>query len=113
MFNLFILTAPLKTFIKEDDEQANQGNNAQNDKGCGPRVHLITSLPSRKWPIKASVNPIAMPTRSPAKLRLSGVANGPITRRVKATLDMSQKNFARLSFCFSVRRIFTSRPYKL
>ncbi|MEK7341642.1 MAG: hypothetical protein AABZ69_05430, partial [Candidatus Binatota bacterium] len=105
---LLISTAPLETFIKEDDEQANQGNNAQNDKGCGPRVHLSTSLPSKKWPIKANMNPIAMPTRNPAELRLSGFANGPMTRRVKATLAMSQKNFAKLSFCFSVRMTFMS-----
>ena len=60
-----VLGAPLKTFIKEDDEQANHGNNAQNDKGCDPRVHLSTSLPSKEWPIKTNANPIAMPMRSP------------------------------------------------
>ena len=106
-----VLGAPLKTFIKEDDEQANHGNNAQNDKGCDPRVHLSTSLPSREWPIKAKANPIAMPMRSSAEPMLSGFAKGPITRSVKATFAMSQKNFAKLSFCFSVRMILTRGYY--
>lgn len=49
------------------------------------------------------------PTRSPAELKLSGFAKGPTTRTAKATLDMSQKYFARLSLCFSVRMIFMAR----
>jgi len=99
------LGATLETFIKQDDEQTDQRNNAENDKGGSPRVHFDTSLPSRKWPIKPNSNPIAMPRRSPDELKLSGFANGPMTRRVKATFAMSQKNFARLSFCFSARMI--------
>jgi hypothetical protein len=38
--------------------------------------------------------------RSPAKLKLSGFAKGPATSTAKATLDMSQKYFARFSRCF-------------
>ena len=105
------LTALLEALIKENNEQTNQGNDSQNDKGCGKRIHLMTSLPSRKWPTKAKINPTTMPVRSPRKLKLSAVANGPITRRVNATFAMSQKNFAKLSFCFSVRMIFTSGFY--
>src|SRR5207248_6881571 len=45
---------------------------------------------------------------SPAITRISpydwGWARGVTTKKVKATLAISQKNFARLSFCFSVRR---------
>src|SRR5438876_10676005 len=52
----------------------------------------------------ARVKPIA----SPAIIRTSPYdwvwARGATTKKVKATLAMSQKNFARLSFCFSVRR---------
>jgi hypothetical protein len=106
-----VLGAPFKTFIKEDDEQANHGNNAQNDKSCDPRVHLSTSLPSKEWAIKTNANPIAMPMRSPIEPMLSGFAKGPITRSVKATFAMSQKNFAKLSFCFSVRMILTRGYY--
>jgi hypothetical protein len=36
-----------------------------------------------------------------------------MTRRVKATFAMSQKNFARLSFCFSVRMILMNGFYRL
>jgi hypothetical protein len=47
----------------------------------------------------------------PTELKLSGFAKGPATRMAKATLDMSQKYFARFSLCFSVRMIFMGRFY--
>lgn len=48
-----------------------------------------------------------VPMRKPRALMLSGFAKGATTSRVKATFAMSQKNLAKLSFCFSVRMIFT------
>ena len=110
---LLISTAPFESFVKDDNKHANQGNDAKYNKGYGKRIHLSTSLPSRKWPNRAKTNPMTIPKRSPAELKLSGLAKGPTTRRVKVTLDMSQKNFARLSFCFSVRRIFMGRFYSV
>jgi len=40
--------ASLEALIKENDEEPNYGNDAENDEGCFKRIHLDTSIPSRR-----------------------------------------------------------------
>jgi len=40
--------AALDTLVKKDDERAHQGNDAKNNKSGKKRIHVDTSMPSRK-----------------------------------------------------------------
>jgi len=40
--------ASFDTLVKDNDEEANYGDDAKNDQGYSQRVHLDTSIPSRR-----------------------------------------------------------------
>jgi hypothetical protein len=80
------LGAALDTLVKKDDERSHQGNDAKNNKGGkkkDSRGHLHAV---KKIAQPSQHKSYGYTTTSPAKLKLSGRANGPATSRAKTTL---------------------------